>query len=159
MRKRVEEGGGSAMSKAKKRGCRERARGKRRFGVCAASGAAAFLFAKGVVKVSVTALCVTAIVCAHACAVVAENTEETREFFLSQTEITLFVGENATILLNVRPATKEKIAAEWFSHDESVVKAEGGKLTVIAEGETFVGVKTAENTLFCRVEVLKNGAK
>lgn len=151
----MEKEGQSATRKGK-RERRKKARKKIRIKVCAAArGIAAFLFSRGVVKASAFSLSVAAIFCASSCAIVARSTEETRKFFLSRSEITIFVGESGVIGLNAYPATGEKIAAKWFSHDESVVKVDEGKLTGIAEGETFVGVRTAEYTLFCRVVVQK----
>ena len=73
---------------------------------------------------------------------------------LDQTELTLTLGEMATLKAIVLPedSTDE---VEWSSSDETVATVKDGEVTAVAVGETTITAKAGDKTATCSVKVDK----
>ena len=74
---------------------------------------------------------------------------------LSETELTLNVGEKHTLTATVLPANAENKAVSWTSSDESVVSVSDGTVTALNEGTAVITVTTEDGnkTASCTVTV------
>lgn len=87
------------------------------------------------------------------CSLVSNATEDSFDFCLTQTEITLEEGENAWLHLIKMPADGKKIPLVWRSANEEIAVVRGGKITALSAGTTYAEVQTNEETFSCRVTV------
>jgi len=73
---------------------------------------------------------------------------------LDQTELTLTLGEMATLKAIILPedSTDE---VEWSSSDETVATVKDGEVTVVAVGEATITAKAGDKTATCSVKVDK----
>lgn len=87
------------------------------------------------------------------CSLVSNATEDSFDFCLSQTEITLEEGGEAWLHLIKTPADGKKIPLVWRTANEEIATVRGGKITAVSPGETYAEVQTNEETFSCRVTV------
>lgn len=87
------------------------------------------------------------------CSLVSNATEDSFDFCLTQTEITLEEGENAWLHLIKTPADGKKLPLVWRSANEEIAVVRGGKITALSAGTTYAEVQTNEETFSCRVTV------
>ena len=87
------------------------------------------------------------------CSLVSDATEDSFDFCLTQTEITLEEGENSWLHLIKMPADGKKIPLVWRSANEKIAVVRGGKITAVSPGTTNAEVQTNEETFSCRVTV------
>ena len=76
---------------------------------------------------------------------------------MSETNITLQVGETKTIVATVNPSDAYNKNLIWTSSDTSVATVENGKITAVGSGETIITVTSIDEnriTVTCEVEVL-----
>ena len=74
---------------------------------------------------------------------------------LTQTEVTLEVGENTTLEERILPENATEKGVTWASADSKIASVENGKVTALSEGETIITVKSVdgEHTAQCKVTV------
>ncbi|MCR4641526.1 MAG: Ig-like domain-containing protein [Lachnospiraceae bacterium] len=75
---------------------------------------------------------------------------------LSNTSLTLSVGETATINATVNPSTATVKDLMWFSSNESVATVDNGKITAVGGGTTVITVQALDQsgvTATCNVTV------
>ncbi len=73
---------------------------------------------------------------------------------VSETEVSLKIGENKTVAADAQP---DELEVTWKSADDTVATVQGGKITAIAEGSTFVFAKAGNQGLaVIRVTVTTN---
>ena len=87
------------------------------------------------------------------CSLVSDATEDSFDFCLTQTEITLEEGEIAWLHLIKMPADGKKIPLVWRSANEEIAVVRGGKITALSAGTTYAEVQTNEESFSCRVTV------
>ena len=71
---------------------------------------------------------------------------------LDQTDLTLSLGETATLTAKVLPEDSTD-RLEWSSSDETVAMVKDGEVTAVAEGEATISAKAGEKTATCSVRV------
>ena len=74
---------------------------------------------------------------------------------LTQTEVTLEVGESTTLEERILPENATEKGVTWASADSKIASVENGKVTALCEGETIITVKSVdgEHTAQCKVTV------
>lgn len=74
---------------------------------------------------------------------------------LTQTEVTLEVGENTTLEERILPENATEKGVTWASADSKIASVENGKVTALSEGETIITIKSVdgEHTAQCKVTV------
>lgn len=98
-----------------------------------------------------TFLCLVCSLCAFAAC--GGKPSEPKNFELVSREITVSESETADIVVN----SKYKEEIEYTSYNTAVASvSESGKVTGVAEGNTFVAVKLDEKQEICKVTVKKN---
>ncbi len=78
---------------------------------------------------------------------------------LNQTEITLEIGEEQTLIATVTPDDATDKTVVWSSSDNSVATVSDGKITAVAEGTATVAAKAGEKSATCSVTVNKAAPK
>ena len=81
---------------------------------------------------------------------------------LNKTELSLTVGESATLTATVTPANATDKSVMWSSSDPSVATVENGRITAVGEGTATVTVttsngKTASCTVTVKEKVIPSG--
>ena len=81
---------------------------------------------------------------------------------LNKTELSLTVGESATLTATVMPANATDKSVMWSSSDPSVATVENGRITAVGEGTATVTVttsngKTASCTVTVKEKVIPSG--
>ena len=76
---------------------------------------------------------------------------------LSQSSLTMNVGDTATLTAAVAPENATVSSVEWASSDASVASVSNGAVTALKAGTATIGVKTVDGgfTATCAVTVLK----
>ena len=76
---------------------------------------------------------------------------------LSQTELSLFVGDSKNLTANVAPTDAGDNTVTWKSDNESIAKVENGTVTAVAPGQTTITATTndAGRTASCKVTVTR----
>ena len=76
---------------------------------------------------------------------------------LSQTSVTLAVGESANLGAAVSPSNATDKNVSWSSSDASVVSVSDGKLTAVKDGTATITATAGGKTATCTVTVVKGG--
>ena len=71
---------------------------------------------------------------------------------LDKTELSLTVGEEATLVATVLPENEE-IAVVWTSDNSNVATVDNGKIKAVSDGNTIVTATAGEKSAICSVTV------
>lgn len=74
---------------------------------------------------------------------------------LNETELNLFIGEEATLIATVRPDNATDKTVNWSVNDDRIVTVQDGKVTAVAEGSTIITAYTEYLRADCTVTVNK----
>ena len=73
--------------------------------------------------------------------------------YLSETEITMMVGDEKTITARITPENAPEQTAVWASSDESVATVASGVVTAVSEGTAVITAAANGRTAECKVNV------
>ena len=76
---------------------------------------------------------------------------------LDNSEISLVIGESATLTLTVSPSGASNKTATWSSSDASVATVSDGVVRAVKEGSATVTVTVDGKTATCTIKVVKGG--
>ena len=78
---------------------------------------------------------------------------EVTEVSLDKTELSLEVGEEATLVATVKPDDATDKTVTWSTSDSKVASVSGGKVTAVSEGEATITAKAGDKSATCSVTV------
>lgn len=76
---------------------------------------------------------------------------------ISESEITLKIGEQATITAYALPSDATNPILHWYSEDEDMASVNDGVVTAIKEGTTYIVVETTDNSNIsekCKINIV-----
>ena len=75
---------------------------------------------------------------------------------ISQTSLTLKVGESATLSASVSPTNATDKTVTWSSSDSNIAKVNDGKVTAVSEGSATIKAAAGKVSTICTVTVTKD---